>query len=39
LSDVSFDGISWWEHPWFIAAYWGILPLIWLSIAAARKRA
>jgi len=38
LSDFAFDGIAWWMHRWFILAYWGLLPLIWLGIALVRRR-
>ncbi len=38
ISDLAFNGISWWMHPWFIRAYWGLLPLIWLGIVMARRR-
>ena len=38
ISDLAFNGISWWMHPWFIRAYWGLVPLIWLGIVMARRR-
>lgn len=37
LSDLAFNGISWWTHPWFIRVYWGLLALIWLGIVLARR--
>ena len=37
ISDISFDGISWWMHPWFVRVYWGLLPAIWICIAIARR--
>jgi len=36
------DGMAWWMHPWFILAYWSLLPFIWLGImqhAADTKKA
>ena len=38
LSDLAFNGIRWWMHPWFVRAYWGVLVLIWLGIVMARRR-
>lgn len=37
VSDYAFDGMAWWMHPWFIRAYWGLLPILWLGIALARR--
>ena len=36
LSDLAFNGISWWMHPWFILAYWGLIALVWLGIVMMR---
>lgn len=38
LSTWSPNGIRWWEHPWFILAYWLLLPVLWLGLWAWRRR-
>ncbi len=38
FSDLAFDGIAWWMHPWFIRAYWCLVPIIWAGILMARHR-
>lgn len=37
LSDYVFDGMAWWMNPWFIRAYWFLLPILWLGITLARR--
>ena len=37
LSDLAFNGISWWRHHWLMWVYWGLLALIWLGIVMARR--
>lgn len=39
LSDFAFDCFRWWLHPWFIRAYWAVIPLIWLAIVIWRRQA
>lgn len=39
LSSWGINGIRWWCTPWFFAAYWLALPLIWLSLYMYRRRA
>ncbi|MBU1692335.1 MAG: hypothetical protein KKC51_00050 [Verrucomicrobia bacterium] len=37
LSLWSMDGLSWWRHPWLVAAYWLALPTLWLVLHVWRR--
>jgi len=37
FSEWHFQGINWWQRPDFILLYWGILPVLWISIACWRR--
>jgi hypothetical protein len=39
LSTWSFDGIRWWQHREVVAAYWLLLPVIWLGLRLWRRLA
>lgn len=38
LSNYAFGGLNWWQHAWVVAAYWGVLPLLWVLIYFHRRR-
>ena len=37
-SEWHYHGINWWQHPGFMACYWGLLPLLWTGISLWRRR-
>lgn len=38
VSECHYHGINWWQHPGFIALYWGLLPILWTGISLWRRR-
>ena len=38
LSDWHIHGVNWWHHPGMMLIYWGILPVLWISIHLWRRQ-
>jgi hypothetical protein len=38
LSNLTVNGINWWEHGWLFLSFWGILPGIWVGLVVWRRR-
>ncbi|MBU4201016.1 MAG: hypothetical protein KKG09_06830 [Verrucomicrobia bacterium] len=38
ISDVTLNGINWWQHPSVVLLYWCLLPVLWFGIHRCRRR-